>query len=162
MAVFLFHGSAKFTISMKNLRLLFLGLLLSTFACSPNNPEQAKEEQISPKEVNHSYLYKNDKDSVKLNFQESDGKVTGNLAYSYFEKDKSKGTIEGEMIGDLLVADYTFESEGIVSIRQVAFKKTEGGMKEGFGPIEEKNGKLFLKSLDSLNFENSLLLKEVD
>nr|GFC68635.1 hypothetical protein [Tanacetum cinerariifolium] len=38
------------------------------------------------------------------------------------------------MHGDTLVADYTFQSEGTTSIRQVVFLRRDIGFIEGFGP----------------------------
>lgn len=131
-------------------------------SCNQSKTKEEKTDNNQQKEEFHTYLYQNDRDTVKLNIQKRGKQVSGTLFYSYFEKDANKGTITGEMINDLLVADYKFESEGLISIRQVVFKETSGGMIEGYGPIEERNGRIVLKNLDSLNFTNSLLLKKIN
>lgn len=146
---------------MKKLLIMLFGLSMATFSCTKKNEANVSEVETSPKEESHCYIYMNEKDLIKLQTFNDDGKITGTLEYAFFEKDKSRGTINGEMQGNLLVAEYKFESEGTVSVRQIAFKKTEDGMREGVGPIEEKDGKILLKSLDSLSFDNSFLLKEV-
>ncbi len=38
--------------------------------------------------------------------------ATGNLAYNYYQKDKSAGSLQGQMKGDYLFAKYKFMSEG--------------------------------------------------
>ncbi|MBK6634882.1 MAG: hypothetical protein IPH68_02200 [Chitinophagaceae bacterium] len=56
------------------------------------------------------------------------------------------------MSGNILVADYTFMSEGIQSIRQVAFKMEGNSFVEGYGDF---------KNIDSLDFNTSVKLAEV-
>ena len=84
------------------------------------------------------------------------------LAARLFEKDKNTGTIQGNMQDSLLVADYTFMSEGTTSVRQVAFKKTANGFVEGYGDVEDKDGKMIFKNVDSLTFNNTSVLTEID
>ncbi len=49
------------------------------------------------------------------------------------------------MTGELLIADYSYNSEGIQSVRQIAFKKTGKTFIEGYGETETKNGKTIFK-----------------
>ena len=90
------------------------------------------------------------------------GYITGTLVYNFYEKDKNKGTIQGKMTGDLLVADYTFNAEGMESVRQVAFKKTGTAFIEGYGDIKTINDKAIFKNIDSLDFSHSPVLSEID
>ena len=92
------------------------------------------------------YNYVSGKDTIKLKLEKFPNVVTGTLAYLFFEKDKSKGTFDGVMRGDTLVADYTFMSEGKSSVRQVAFIVKDSAVTEGYGPQEEKDGKMILKT----------------
>jgi hypothetical protein len=107
------------------------------------------------------YQFINNRDTVTLNTVNENGNISGFLAYSYFEKDKSSGPISGKMEGDLLVADYMFESEGTKSVRQVAFKKEGDSFLEGYGDLEERDGKTYLKNTDSLDFSHSNPLKKI-
>jgi hypothetical protein len=88
--------------------------------------------------------------------------IKGSLAYHLFEKDRNVGRIEGKVKGNLLVADYTFMSEGVESVRQVVFKKEGNSYVEGYGDIENANGKTVYKSLDSLTFSHSIKLSVYD
>ncbi len=138
-------------------------LLLS--ACNNNTTEPttapvvAEEKKIAPEYS--CYGYTSAKDTVNLHFQISGNIVTGDLAYNYFAKDKNTGTIQGNMKGDTLFAEYKFMSEGIESIREVVFLKKGNDFVEGYGDAEEKNGKMIFKNTSGLNFNNSLILKKV-
>jgi hypothetical protein len=67
-------------------------------------------------------LYAGLADTVSMNLTHLGDSVTGTLVYNFKEKDKNTGTINGRMNGNILIAEYTFLSEGIQSCRQVAFK----------------------------------------
>lgn len=139
-------------------------IILLSSACNNNTkssttPVAAEEKKITPE---HScYAYTSAKDTVNMHLQISGDKVTGDLAYNYFEKDKNTGTIEGNMKGDTLFGEYKFISEGTSSIREVVFLKKENNFVEGYGEAEEKNGKMIFKNASSLNFSNNFILKKV-
>ncbi len=79
--------------------------------------------------------------------------VTGELVYDYFEKDKNTGTIKGEMKGDTLFAEYIFMSEGINSVREVAFLQKGDDLIEGYGDVEEQTAKIVFKNKAALNLK---------
>lgn len=108
------------------------------------------------------YAYIKDRDTAKLSFMSTNGITTGELSYNLYEKDSNKGIIEGEMKGDTLLAEYTFNSEGKQSVRQVAFLKKGNQLVEGFGDVEEKNGKMIFKNTSTLVFGNSIVFEKVD
>ncbi len=122
-------------------------------------PVVAEEKKIAPEYS--CYGYTSAKDTVNLHFQISGNIVTGDLAYNYFAKDKNTGTIQGNMKGDTLFAEYKFMSEGSESIREVVFLKKGNDFVEGYGDVEEKNGKMIFKNTSGLNFNNNLILKKV-
>jgi len=102
------------------------------------------------------------KDTVVLSFTQSDSSVNGDLFYKFNEKDLNTGTIEGVMMGDTLVADYTFKSEGTSSIRQVVFLKHGDEMIEGFGDVEDNQGRMIFRNLSALTFDRSVVVKQTD
>lgn len=87
--------------------------------------------------------------------------VTGNLNYIFKEKDSNKGEIEGKMNGDTLIADYTFMSEGKKSVRQVAFLVKDSVATEGYGDLEQKDGKMVFKNPQSLTFGKGIVMTKV-
>ncbi|MCW3089205.1 MAG: hypothetical protein JWP81_274 [Ferruginibacter sp.] len=137
-------------------------LLAVSVCCSCNNQTGEPKTQPGKASAFNCYNYINKKDTVILKTILVGGFITGTLVYNFYEKDKSQGTIQGQMKGDLLIADYTFNSEGIQSKRQIAFKKMGDKFIEGYGEAEDRNGKMAFKNLDSLNFDHTTILNKVD
>ncbi|WP_448606877.1 hypothetical protein [Paenimyroides ceti] len=104
------------------------------------------------------YLYQKEGDTISLQLQVKDSKVTGELVYKLKEKDANTGTIEGEIKDNIIIAFYTFQSEGTTSVRQVAFKFTDKGVVEGYGAVEEKEGKVLFKDINTLNYTDEMIL----
>lgn len=107
------------------------------------------------------YTYIKGKDTAALMLITTGIVSTGELRYKWFEKDKSSGTIEGEMHGDTLVAYYSFNSEGRRSVRQVVFLKKVNQFLEGFGEVEEKDGTVKFKDLRKIDFSNPIVFEKV-
>ncbi|MFN0255525.1 hypothetical protein [Pedobacter ureilyticus] len=114
-----------------------------------------------PLEEQTCYSYIKGKDTAHLSLITTGVASTGELNYKWFEKDKNMGTIEGEMHGDTLFANYTFNSEGKQSVRQVAFLKKGNQLVEGFGDVEEKDGKVRFKDLSKLKFDDAMVFEKV-
>jgi hypothetical protein len=147
---------------MKTFNILILAVLLA--ACNTQVKEtetnnSAKSEKESTSGTN-CYLYASEADTVSLNLTHLGDSITGTLVYNYKEKDKNTGTISGRMNGNILLAEYTFLSEGIQSCRQVAFKLEGDNFIEGYGESYSQNDRFFFKYPDSLNFDSSFKLRE--
>ena len=139
---------------MKTTRfIILLGLLA---ACNSQSKEKetesAAEQPTNIEQAINCYQYATAADTVRLTLVHMGETITGMLLYQLKEKDMNAGSIKGTMKGDILVADYTFKSEGTVSTRQVAFKKNGNTFTEGFGDF---------KNIDSLDFTSSLKLQEI-
>jgi len=152
--------------------LMVIGSLL--MACGNKQTEQPKEEpKVTPKEdpkndnaaneekSSKCYRYLSNKDSIYLQVSEDYNMITGLLLYKYYQKDKNVGSIQGKMVGDVLIADYAFKSEGMVSSRQVAFKKRGDDLVEGYGDVTDVNGKMVFKDVKALKFDNAKVLSKV-
>lgn len=98
-------------------------------------------------------------DTIQLSLSRQGASVIGTLTYSIFEKDFNRGTLRGQMRGDTLLADYTFESEGVESVREVVFLTQGDDLIEGYGPVEERNGKEIFSPDSTLTFSADQLLK---
>lgn len=137
-------------------------------ACNNSQSEEtsdnaaAVDTTIVPGSQQYCYAYIKDKDTAKITMMSSGPITTGELSYNLFEKDKNNGIFEGELHGDTLIAEYTFNSEGKESIRQVAFLKKGKQLVEGFGDMEEKNGKMMFKNTSSLKFGESMVFEQTD
>ena len=146
-----------------SLKILIFLCALSLIVSCGSQPQESKEDiasaNVSPLVC---YRYINKADTIILKTIYVNGFVTGTLVYNLYQKDKYSGTIQGQMKGELLIADFSFFSEGVKSVRQVAFKKKGKNYIEGYGEAENKNGKTTFKDIDSLNFTHSIVLREVD
>lgn len=105
-----------------------------------------------------------EKDTITLSVDvNSVNEFRGELDYSYYEKDKSFGTLLGNVKGDTIFADYKFQSEGTTSIRELAYlKKDANTYVEGYGEMIETNGKLSFKDRSKIKFDGNIVLKKID
>ena len=130
-------------------------------ACHEQSTQTAQEPPTAAPISPQCYAYRTDTDTVRLTLQTTQPTVTGQLAYRYFEKDRNQGTIQGTMHGDTLLADYTFQSEGRQSVREVAFLRRDIGFVEGYGPVTEQQGKTVFKLPRTLHFDAKYTLLPV-
>lgn len=107
------------------------------------------------------FAYQTSNDLVRLKLNTVTPAVSGDLEYAFMGKDRNKGTIRGNMHGDTLLADYTFQSEGTTSVRQVAFLLRRDGFVEGYSDAEQSGDKMIFKNKDSLTFGNNMVLAKV-
>lgn len=120
----------------------------------------AVEEPVS--EECYSAIIKKDTILMTLNIKGNE-LTSGKLSYNFYEKDKNEGTLVGEIKEDTLFADYTFMSEGVFSVRQVAFLKKGDSYVEGYGDVVGDNkGKVTFKDTKQLKFEGNIVLSKVD
>ncbi|MEQ7798948.1 hypothetical protein ABDJ41_03955 [Pedobacter sp. ASV1-7] len=109
------------------------------------------------------YQYIKNKDTASLKINIEGEELTGNLNYNLFEKDRNSGTIAGEMKGDTIIAEYTFDSEGMRSVREVVFvKKIDGNIYEGTGEVMEKGGKMVFKDRSALKFSPAMVFTKTN
>lgn len=108
------------------------------------------------------YQYIKNRDTATLSIKTEDNKVTGTLGYNLYEKDKNAGTITGLVKGDTIITNYTFQSEGQTSVREVVFLKQGDLLKEGFGDVQEVKGEVKYKDLTKLKFDGSMAFSKID
>lgn len=96
---------------------------------------------------------KRDTANMKLNIVNST--VTGDLVYDWNEKDGNAGTLKGVLRDSLIFADYSFQSEGMTSVREVIFKIKDDSLQWGYGNITEKEGKIIFRDRDKIQFDSN-------
>jgi len=146
-------------------KLFISGVTFIIISC--NNHEAENKNEPSGTDTaqtarENCYQYIHARDTIDLKMMIDNGAVTGTLAYNLYEKDKNKGTIKGTIKDDVLIAEYSFMSEGKMSTRQVAFKRDNNFMVEGYGPITEKDNKMVFSNPDSLTYNNSIKLTGIN
>lgn len=141
----------------------FFGIISIAFmaACTQNKTKLTASHsdtlQVATDTV-ECYTYVKNRDTILMQINIKDFSLTGNLEYKIFEKDQSKGSLKGELRGDTLVAVYSFTSEGMESVRELAFLKTDSTLIQGFGNIEVIDNKETFKDLKLLKFDSGLEL----
>ncbi|MBZ4034598.1 hypothetical protein K6T82_07455 [Flavobacterium sp. 17A] len=126
-------------------------------------PSPPKEAEIVEPAGDQCYTWKSNGSIVEMSFNvNSHQEVNGKLSYNLVGKDKNEGTLIGNMKGDTLVADYTFSSEGVSSVREVVFLQKDGTFIEGYGDIVEANDKVSFKDKSKLKFDQKNTLVKVD
>lgn len=126
-------------------------------------PSSPKDAEIVEPSGNQCFAFANDSSNVELSFNvNSHQEVNGKLSYKLYGKDKNEGTLIGNIKGDTLIADYTFMSEGVSSVREVAFLQKDGTYIEGYGDVAEANGKVIFKDKKKLKFIPKMILTKVD
>lgn len=130
------------------------GIFIYTKQQNTTEPQYVAEELVTQEDIKGCYVATLAKDVYSLNIlSQEDGKVSGTLVFDNFEKDSSSGTFEGEYKDGILLGEYDFFSEGMESLMQVIFKKTENGFQRGFGPVDEETGTRFT-DLEQITFDN--------
>lgn len=102
--------------------------------------------------LNGCYQMMMKRDTAALELTVKDTTVTGSLQYNLYEKDRNTGTLQGVLRNDIIYADYTFQSEGMTSVREVAFKIQDGALLQAVGAVSEQNSKVVFKDQATLQF----------
>ena len=120
------------------------------------------DQLVSDYETYECYAYQTKKDTAFMRLNITDGIVTGTLEYLLFEKDSNDGYLQGKVVGDTLLANYTFVSEGVESVREIVMIKTKNNWLEGFGETEEKAGSVTFKDRIKLRFRKGMLFNRIE
>ncbi|WP_125719351.1 hypothetical protein [Flavobacterium ustbae] len=142
---------------------LFVSCKKETTTAPEITPSAPKEAEIVEPSGKQCYSYSGNDNFVDLSFNvNSHQEVNGTLSYNYTGKDKNEGILVGNMKGDTLIAEYTFTSEGISSVREVAFLNRDATFIEGYGETVEANDKITFKDKSKLKFDQKNVLTKVD
>lgn len=147
----------------------FLCIVLAALAsCNQaSETKTTKKDSIVEEEVKimvpegGCYAYMKNGDSIWLKVELFPNVATGVLTYHLSGKDKNVGTFDGRLLGDTLVADYTFRSEGKVTVRQIVFKLSATQAREAYGKMRDYEGKMIYDDLTSVDFTKGLILDSV-
>jgi len=101
------------------------------------------------------------RDTSSLQLQKKDSSLTGALSYSIYQKDRNDGTVMAEQSGDIIKGWYLFKSEGIISVRQVAWKISGEELWPATGEVMQKNDTTMFAKPDQLKFDRTRPFKKV-
>ena len=102
-----------------------------------------------------------DRDTSSLQIEGKGNTITGTLSYNIYQKDRSAGSIQAELSGDTTKGWYLFKSEGIVSVRQVAWKINGEELWPALGEMTQRNDTMIFVQLNNLKYDNTRPFKKV-
>lgn len=155
---------------LKNIAVL--GLFL--FAGSCNNKSKSSAEITADTIVNktattsitdslpsgcYSQIMK--RDTSLLQLSNKDNSINGSLSYNIYEKDRNDGTLQADIDKNILSGWYIFKSEGIVSVRQVAWKINGDELWPAIGEVVQKNDTAMFAQPDKLRYDSLRPFKKV-
>ena len=142
-------------------------IFLLFLSCSESNNEKvetkpvATETTVAPASLNGCYEMVISGDTAFMNIEQSSDNLNGVLKYKRKDKDSNNGKIVLTKTGNRAEGFYTFQSEGLTSVRQIVFKINNNSFAEGYGNIEMKNDTAVFKYPHALNFEEKHTFNKV-
>lgn len=101
----------------------------------------------------YSSIYK--KDTSALQIETRGAVIAGPLSYNLFEKDRNDGNFQGEVQNNILSGWYLFKSEGVMSVRQVAWKINGSSLWPATGEVVQHGDTILFKNMDQLHFDST-------
>ena len=119
-------------------------------------------EPVESSTLQTCYMTNTKQDSVFVMLDDNLGTITGKMYYKNFEKDSSIGDVVGSKSGDTLKLNYTFQSEGTTSDREIYFLQKGGNLIEGIGDHKEEGNKVIYADYKKIKYEDGHSLKPTD
>ncbi|HUS01971.1 MAG TPA: hypothetical protein VMY77_09600 [Chitinophagaceae bacterium] len=153
-------------------KFIILGIAISLLSC---NNETGSSKEITGETIHGNakdtivttpviiagcYMMAFKQDTARLQLSIKDTIVTGELNYKWHAKDNNTGTFKGVLRDSLIFADYTFQSEGMVSVREVIFKIGPGKLQQAYGEMDEKNNMQVFKNRGELKYDSNLVFSK--
>ena len=142
-------------------------VLLLFLSCSESSNEKVETKPVTaattaaPASLNGCYEMIISGDTAFMNIEQSSDMLNGTLKYKRKDKDSNNGKIVLTKTGNRAEGYYTFQSEGLKSVRQIVFKINNNSFAEGYGNIEMKNDTAVFKYPHALNFEEKHTFNKV-
>ncbi|OLY93919.1 hypothetical protein SAMN05444008_11125 [Cnuella takakiae] len=108
--------------------------------------------QSEPFVLTGCYEMTHKRDSATLQLEVQDSVVTGRLVYRRYQRDGNTGTIKGVLRDSLILADYTFQSEGLTSVRELVLKIKDTTLVEAFGDLKNEGNKIVFSNTANLQY----------
>lgn len=141
------------------LAITLMGCKKETPEVTPTEPtEEETKPVVVPKTECYAYELKGNKIDMQVDYDGTN--LSGTLNYLFAEKDNNVGTFTGKLENEILLLEYTFQSEGVQSVRQVAFQIQGDKLVEGYGEMTD-DGTHF-KDVSTLKFDSKMPLTKID
>lgn len=148
-----------------------LGLFFLVTYC--NDDAKTSNAQINPDSINAGkgiladtvapgcYSQVSGRDTATLQIETEGNRITGSLSYNIFEKDRNDGTIQADQAGDIIKGWYLFKSEGIISVREIAWKINGEELWPATGEMTQRNDTTLFAKPDQLKYDSNKPFKKV-
>lgn len=150
-------------------QLLLCSIIIFTSCNGDNNAGGNETEndsvstvQSEPEWQTSCYTFTTAKDTANLLLKRKGNQVEGDLSYEWFEKDHNRGFLKGTVENDLIIAWYTFQSEGMMSVRQEIFRMEGDKLTVATGDISFRGDTSVFTNQQQLNFSNGIVFRKVD
>lgn len=127
--------------------ILAASVAVAFLSCEKKQTETVSNNTNTPVEDNYTvedesigakkcYIQGTGNDTLYVSLDDNLGTVSGRMYYKNHQKDSSFGDVVGSSNGDTIKVDYTFQSEGTTSSREIWFLKKDGKLLEGIGNLD--------------------------
>ncbi len=143
--------------------ILGIALLINLASCKKETALEPVKQTPTVETVTAQkdcYVFEKNGSKINLQLEQNGTEANGILTYSLAEKDSNKGTLKGKIENNILIANYTFQSEGTESTRQVAFQFKDNQWIEGYGDMNEEG--THFKDVSQIKFTSSMPLSKTD
>lgn len=106
------------------------------------------------------YKYDDGKNKITFEVLENEKEIRGNLDYALAEKDRNTGQFIGTQEEDVIIGIYAYQSEGLESTREIAFKIEGDKLIEGYGELSD-DGTSF-QDISSIEYTSSMPLEKTN
>lgn len=152
---------------LKNISLL--GLLLIGGSCNNNGNSsvETNSDTVANKVVvtdslsSGCYSQIAQRDTSLLQLENKDSIINGTLSYNIYQKDRNDGTLQADIEGNIINGWYIFKSEGVISVRQVAWKINGDELWPATGEIVQKNDTAMFAQPEKLRYDSVHPFKKV-
>jgi hypothetical protein len=137
-------------------------VILTLFLSACNTGEKLNEQPavaetstpVKPAALAGCYQMFIGQDSAFLRILSDTGSIRGKLAYKRFEKDSNDGTFEGVLQNNVIKGWYRFNSEGVISVRELFLKINGDTLAEGYGDLGMRSDTAFFLYPTTVNYED--------
>ena len=164
-ALSLYWHKNSITKAMKNC----LALLLICFCigCADNSTEptdtsvtdQPDTTQVAGASGCYRLIVK--RDTMVVTLQQQGNAITGSMVFDNYQKDGSKGTIQGTIEGDIIKVWYDFQSEGMRSYMEVYFKLQQESLIRGLGTVATRGDTSFYSNPADIRFTEEMVYQKI-
>lgn len=140
---------------------IIIAIIIINFYGCKNTAISSAEGLKVLETIKQCYLGSSGRDTIYIEFATIGDSITGKLSYSHFNQYQSKGSINGKMHGDTLLATYTVNFDNIITKKEVAFLKQDNVIFEGKGNTKVQDGITVYDNTSSLIYSTLIKIQNV-